>query len=106
MTGFTPTARAIGSWRQLYWQLWTRYSSRHRPRRSADALAWTRAWLVARSTWSVVACGLSSQIDAELLEFLGIIAPMEQVPLFGALGNLAFLRPDLDPRGAVDLLLD
>ncbi len=42
------------------------------------------------------------QIDAELLQFLGVVALVENVVLFPAFGDVAFLRLDLLARGLVD----
>ena len=36
-----------------------------------------------------------SQIDAQLLQLFGVVAPQQQVPLFAALGNVALLAADL-----------
>jgi hypothetical protein len=48
---------------------------------------------------------LPRQVDAELLQFFGIIALLQQIPFFAALRNLALLRADLVAGGAVHFFL-
>src|SRR5689334_7366803 len=52
-----------------------------------------------------IAPALSGEIDPQLLELFGVIAPVQQVPLLAAFGDLALLRPNLLARQAVDLIL-
>src|SRR5579864_6849071 len=47
---------------------------------------------------------LAGQIDAQLFQFFGVIAPVQQVPLLAAFGDLALLRPHFVARHAVDFL--
>src|ERR1700689_4433719 len=44
---------------------------------------------------------LPSQIDAQLFQFFGVVAFLQQVPFLAALGNIALLRPHFLARQPV-----
>jgi len=48
---------------------------------------------------------LPCEIDSEFLELLGIVAAVQEIPLFGAFRDFPFLRADLLARDAIHLVL-
>src|SRR4051794_39539946 len=61
-----------------------------------------RCFLRSQCRWQP---GLFGEVDAELLEFLGVVSAEQQVPLFTAFGDFALLRADLLACRAVHLIL-
>ena len=49
---------------------------------------------------------LAAEIDAEFFQLLGVVAPVQDIVLFPALGNFALLSADFFTRGGVDAMLE
>jgi hypothetical protein len=48
----------------------------------------------------------AAQVDPELLQLLGVVAAVQQIPFLGAFRNVLLLGADLGAGGAVDFFLN
>src|SRR6266704_2399021 len=61
--------------------------------------------LPANSKWKGGKRLAAGDIDAQLFHFFGVVAAQQNIPLFAAFGDIAFLRANLGARSPVHFLL-